>query len=227
MKTSVLLPLSFLLLVFTAGKPSSAASEPVLDIHDEPLRTGTSYYIVSALTGGGGGGLNLGSGRNKTCPLDVIQEPSDIRRGLPLTFSPANGDHNTIYLSEDLNIQFTVVPLSCNQPTVWKVDNYDESSGQWFITTNGVKGNPGAKTLRNWFKIEKTVNWVKGSYKIVHCPSVCESCVSLCSDVGRYFEENGSVRRLALRDDFQFGVVFIKADEYSSRIKEKLMQYYF
>ncbi|KAJ0106105.1 hypothetical protein Patl1_19286 [Pistacia atlantica] len=46
------------------------------------------------------------------------------------------------------------------------------------------------------------------SYKIVHCPKVCDSCVSLCSEVGLY--EIDGVRRLAIKGDRIFSIVFIK-----------------
>ncbi|KAJ4713701.1 Kunitz trypsin inhibitor [Melia azedarach] len=213
MKSS-LLAFSFLLFAFAA----SAATEPVVDINGDPLRTDTSYFMVSAITGAGGGGLNLAAGRRKTCPLDVIQERSDLKKGRPVTFSPANSNDNLVRSSADLNIEFTSAPLTCNEPSVWRVDNYDESTGQWYVSTNGVKGKPGAQTLMNWFKFEKMGT---GSvfYRIVHCPMVCESCVHLCSDVSRHTDENG-VRRLALSLQ-QFPVVFIKADEDLRLIRQK------
>ncbi|KAJ4699508.1 Kunitz trypsin inhibitor [Melia azedarach] len=213
---SLLFALSFLLFASAA----SAATDPVVDFHGEPLRTDTSYYIVSAIIGAGGGGLNLAAGRNKTCPLDVIQERSDLKEGRPLTFSPANSNDHLVYCSTDLNIQFTTSPLTCNEPSVWRVDNYDESTGKWYISTNGVKGNPGAQTLRNWFKFEK-IGEESMFYRIVYCPTVCESCVHLCSDVSRYSSEDG-VRRLALSED-QFPITFVKAGEDLRLIRQKWM----
>ncbi|KAK9204919.1 hypothetical protein WN943_015184 [Citrus x changshan-huyou] len=74
---------------------------------------------------------------------------------------------------------------------------------QWLLTTGGVEGNPGPRTMRNWFKIEKFF----GDYKLVYCPSVCNFCRGLCRDVGIFI--NGGVRRLAL-SDVPFKVVFKK-----------------
>ncbi|KAL5749344.1 hypothetical protein ACOSP7_023947 [Xanthoceras sorbifolium] len=208
MKTSFVSLLSILFLAFST-KPSLGAPEPLLDSNGDKVVVGTEYYITSWVWGAGGGGLNLHAGRNATCPMDVIQEPWDTIRGLPLTFSPAttNQDNNIVYASTDVNIKFTAVPLSCNQPTVWKVDDYDETTGNWYITTNGVQGNAGPETLKNWFKFERHEQTY--GYKIVHCPSVCESCVKLCSDVGFYVGDDG-VRRLGLSKT-PFVLVFIKA----------------
>ncbi|MFG1552229.1 Kunitz family serine protease inhibitor, partial [Staphylococcus aureus] len=145
------------------------------------------------------------------CPLDVFQEGSDLRRGSLLRFS-TYANTSTIYEAMDLNVKFSKeTKVRCNEPTVWKVDNYDESRGQWFITTGGVEGNPGPQTLQNWFKFEKIGDF-SGMYKIVHCPSVCESCVHLCSNVGVSHDNN---RRLAL-SDFQFLVVIFPYEETSS-----------
>ncbi|KAK2662926.1 hypothetical protein Ddye_001500 [Dipteronia dyeriana] len=82
-----------------------------------------------------------------------------------------------------MGTQYYIVsaPLSYNQPTVWKVDDYDGSTRQWYITTNGVEGNAGAETLKNWLKFKRYEHTY--GYKIVHCPSVCESCVKLYSNV--------------------------------------------
>ncbi|KAH7550618.1 hypothetical protein ACOSP7_023936 [Xanthoceras sorbifolium] len=208
MKNSLLV-FPFLFLCFLPN-PSWCASEPLLDVFGDEVVTGTEYYIVSAIRGAGGGGLNFLSGRNEPCPMDVFQERSDLQRGRPLLFFPLNytGEEGTvIYGSTDLNIKFNVEPRSCNEETtVWKVDNYDDQKGAWFITTNGVIGNPGAETLKNWFKFEKAADNLN-MYKIVHCPSVCKSCVKLCSAVGIDFETE---RRLALSHS-AFPVVLIKA----------------
>nr|ABG47463.1 vegetative storage protein [Litchi chinensis] len=213
MKSS-LLTLTFLV-VFLSFLPNSllGASEPLYDINGDEVITGTEYYIVSAIRGGGGGGLNLFSGRNERCPMDVFQHRSDLQRGSPMMFFPVNynGEKGAVVrASTDMNIQFNVQPDACSQhSTVWKVDNYDEKGGAWFITTNGVIGNPGSKTIHNWFKFEK-VGTDLNAYKIVHCPSVCDSCVTLCSDVGINY---GTQRRLALSSDSQKPFMLMKVSD--------------
>ncbi|XP_031263033.1 kunitz trypsin inhibitor 5-like [Pistacia vera] len=212
MNTSSLLSFLFLALIASTPLLGAADPDPLLDVNGEKLLTGAPYYIVSAIRGGGGGGLSLFPSKT-LCPLDVIQQNLDTNRGQSLLFSPATqNEEEVLYESTDLNIKFSTPASICFQPTVWRVDNYDSSTGQWFITTNGVEGNPGAETLQNWFKFEMVGN--TNSYKIVHCPKVCDSCVSLCSEVGLY--EIDGVRRLAIKGERIFRIVFIKAEEFNS-----------
>ncbi|KAG5602525.1 hypothetical protein H5410_033895 [Solanum commersonii] len=77
---------------------------------------------------------------------------------------------------------------------VWQLEECDPSTGKYFVNVGGVDGNPGSKTIRNWFKIEKYGH----GYKFVYCPSVCTYCKVICKDVGVYMinEQN----RLALSD---------------------------
>ncbi|TXG53974.1 hypothetical protein EZV62_019230 [Acer yangbiense] len=215
MKTASSLAFSFLFLAFITKPLLVASEQPLVDINGDKVRTGTTYRIVSAIRGGGGGGLTLADGRNGLCPLDVVQLGSDLMWGLPFLFSPVNNtveEENDVPESTDLNIIFATPQIMiCGEPKVWKVDNYDQSTGQWFITTNGAVGNPGAQTLESWFKFEK----VNGNtYKIKYCPSVCETCVSLCSDVGIYFGNGG--RRLALSKTSPFLVNIYKAEDASN-----------
>ncbi|TXG47968.1 hypothetical protein EZV62_027262 [Acer yangbiense] len=92
------------------------------------------------------------------------------------------------------------------ESTVWKLDSHDDSLGQWFVTTGGVEGNPGRETISNWFKIEK----FDDDYKLVFCPSVCDTCRVLCRDIGIYIDQATGIRRLALSDT-PFKVMFKKA----------------
>ncbi|XP_031263005.1 miraculin-like [Pistacia vera] len=233
MKTPLL---SFLFLALVASTPllGTADADPLLDVNGEKLLTGTPYYIVSAIRGGGGGGLSLLPSKTR-CPLDVVQEKLDINRGQSLLFSPAtqnedgffmnpliirayhiispateNGD-GIVYESSDLNIRFYSQDALCLQ-IVWRVNDYDSSTGEWFITRSGVAGNPGAETLLNWFKFERFGN--THSYKIVHCPKVCDTCATLCGDVGVHLLSG--TRRLVLKaDPGNFLINFIKAEEYN------------
>ncbi|KAH9724956.1 Kunitz trypsin inhibitor 5 [Citrus sinensis] len=180
----------------------NAQPDPVLDISSKQLRAGSKYYILPVTKGRGGGLTLAGRSNNKTCPLDVVQEQHSFKNGFPVTFSPVNPKKGVVRESTDLNIKFDAA-TSCAQSTVWKLDNFDAAFGQWLVTTGGVEGNPGPRTMRNWFKIEKFF----GDYKLVYCPSVCNFCRGLCRDVGIFI--NGGVRRLAL-SDIPFKVVFKK-----------------
>ncbi|PON57758.1 Proteinase inhibitor I3, Kunitz legume [Parasponia andersonii] len=86
---------------------------------------------------GRGGGLTLAATRNKSCPLDVVQEQFEVSSGLPLTFFPVNPRESVVRLSTDLNIKFSAATI-CVQSTVWKLDSFNELLGQWFVTTGGV-----------------------------------------------------------------------------------------
>ncbi|XP_052182837.1 miraculin-like [Diospyros lotus] len=194
-------PTSFLLVA------ADGAPEAVRDIDGDKLRAGTEYYILPVFRGRGGG-VSLGP-RNATiysCPLDVVQESQELDKGSPVAFSPVNPKKGVIRLSTDLNVKFPSVATVCIQSTVWKLDSYDESSGQYFITTAGKEGNPGAETVSNWFKIEK---YGEEDYKLVFCPTVCDYCKVMCRDVGIYIDEYGT-RHLALSDE-PFKVKFQKA----------------
>ncbi|KAK2642909.1 hypothetical protein Ddye_024672 [Dipteronia dyeriana] len=158
---------------------ADAAPDVVLDIARQKLHTGTNYYILPVIRGRGGG-LTLASTGKETCPLDVVQERSEVEIGLPLTFSPVNITKGVIRLSTDQNIKFSASTI-CVQSTVWKLDSHDDSLGQWFVTTGGVEGNPGRETTSNWFKIEK----FDDDYKLVFCPSVCD----ICRDIGIYIDQ--------------------------------------
>ena len=202
MKTTLLL-ISFLLIAFSTISLSAAdaSPDPVLDITGKNLRSGIDYHVLPVLRGSGGG-LTLASTGKETCPLDVVQERKYFNNGLPLTFTPVNPKKGVIRVSTDLNIKFSAA-TKCAQSTTWKLD-YDESLQQYFITSGGVKGNPGPKTLSNWFKIKKYEN----DYKFLFCPTVCNYCKVICRDVGIFIKSG--TRRLAL-SDVPFKVMFKKA----------------
>ncbi|KAJ1377268.1 Proteinase inhibitor I3, Kunitz legume [Sesbania bispinosa] len=189
MKTTFL---SLVLLFALSTKPllgaAGPAPEQVVDTSGKNVRAGSYYYIVPASPAYGGLSLvNTG----KDCPLDVAVV--DGYQGFLLVFTPVNQKKGVVRVNTDLNIDFSV-ESTCPQSTVWKLDDYDYSAGTWFVTTGGVIGNPGSQTIKNWFKIEK----YEDAYKLVYCPSVCNSCSHPCRDIGIYEDQYG--KRLALTD---------------------------
>ncbi|CAH1425078.1 unnamed protein product [Lactuca virosa] len=199
MKSTILIPLSFILILFLFSADS--APDSVLDTTTgKNLRTGINYHVMPAARDGKGGGITL---TNHTCPSGITQLRTH-NYGLPLTFSPVNPKKGVIRLSTDVNIKFLgPTPTRCNESNVWKL-KYDESVKQFFVMVGGVEGNPGRPTLDNWFKIEKTEN----GYKFVFCPTVCNFCKVICRDVGIFSDGNG-MRRLAL-SDVPFSVIFMR-----------------
>ncbi|XP_028805590.1 miraculin-like [Neltuma alba] len=175
------------------GGAANAEPEPVLDSGGTKLRADRSYYIipVPAPPSGGLEVVRIG----KKCPPDVITVQEDP--SLPSLFIPIDPKKGEIHVSTDLNIKFSVnthtgCPHSSN---VWRLDDYDNTTGQYFVTTGGVVGNPGRQTVRNWFKIEK----YEDAYKLVYCPTVCGTCKVQCKDVGTYIDSHG-YEHLALSD---------------------------
>ncbi|GMJ06619.1 ARABIDOPSIS THALIANA KUNITZ TRYPSIN INHIBITOR 5 [Hibiscus trionum] len=205
----------FLFFLFSANPFSlsaTAAKEPVLDTDGEELRSGVQYIIRSAIWGAGDGALNFGS--DFECPRFVVQDR--LRNGMPVLFYPVDSNDTTVYQSSDVNIMFTGGDAYCRSLiNTWRVAPYDPSSGHWWLRTNGEIGNPGPQTLFSWFKIEK----VKLGYKLTFCPSVCESCVTLCNDIGRYSYQNKIV--LGLTNGYAWPFVFVKAPQAIKQVVEK------
>ncbi|XP_027359275.1 miraculin-like [Abrus precatorius] len=198
MKSTVL---ALVLLIALSSQPllgaAEASPEEVVDTFGKKLRVGANYYIIPTSTipytkFRTSRGLGLAS-IGKPCPLDVVVVNG--YHGLPLTFTPFNPKKGVIRVSTDLNIKFSTHTNCPYQSTVWKLDRFDFSKRQWFVTTGGVVGNPSLETMHNWFKIEK----YDGDYKLVYCPSMLHSSKHLCKDVGLFVDEEGN-KRLALSD---------------------------
>ncbi|KAJ1417980.1 Proteinase inhibitor I3, Kunitz legume [Sesbania bispinosa] len=192
MKINTLLALVLLVALSTKPQHGAANAEPeqVLDASGKKVRAGINYYIEPAPRNEHVGGLALDSIGNKECPQDVVA----AFQGQKVTFAPLHSKNKTIVrVSTDLNIVFNIYP-TCPESTVWKLKDYDDSTGQWFVTSGGVIGNPGSQTINNWFKIEK----YEDAYKLVYCPSVCTYCRPQCRDLGIYEDQYG--KRLALSD---------------------------
>ncbi|KAL8132683.1 hypothetical protein AgCh_008244 [Apium graveolens] len=145
MKATVL-SFSTLLILATNLLVASAASIKVLDIDGQEVRPGINYYILPVVRGNGGG-LKLYSGRTSRCPMDVVQEPNELNRGIPVKFTPASPREPIVRASADLNIRFSGASI-CGQSTVWRLDGgRGAGSGQLFVSTGGVLGNPGGSTI--------------------------------------------------------------------------------
>ncbi|KAF5799003.1 putative proteinase inhibitor I3, Kunitz legume, kunitz inhibitor STI-like superfamily [Helianthus annuus] len=172
---------------------------PIRDTDGNILRSHTNYYILPA-THGGGGGLTLARGSGQLCPLEVVQEVSQVRNGLPLNLIPANKD-GIIRESIDLNIKFNDL-YTCAPNTVWQVNLFN---GQRTLSSRGILGRPGQGTIDNWFKIEK----YEAHYKLVYCPSVCHTCKPVCADIGSSIGEKG--RRSLVLNNKPLKVMFKKA----------------
>jgi hypothetical protein len=205
MKKFALLSFLFIVIASTEVRLCKAGASPdaVLDVNGEKLRAGVNYSILPYF-GRNAGGLTIGSIRKgyDQCPVNIVPETYERSMGLPATFSPINPKKGVVRVSTDLNIQFQANG-KCGKSTVWKVAKLDQSTGQYFVTIGGTKGNPGRETLDSWFKIEKLGN----NYKFVHCPTVCKYCKVICKDVSIFYA-NG--RLTLVLNDAAYPVMFKK-----------------
>ncbi|GJV84099.1 miraculin-like protein [Tanacetum coccineum] len=199
MNTTTLFLLAFILFALSAN--SAPSPSPVLDTYGKNLQTGVEYFVMPAARDGESGRLLLAIVGNFTCPARVSQFRTN-EYGHPLTFIPVNPKKGVIRLSTDVNIKFSGSTI-CHESNVWKL-KYDKYMKQYAVMMGGVLGNPGSKTLENWFKIEKT----KDGYKFVFCPSVCSTCKVMCKDIGIVLDVNG-MQRLAVSKD-PLSVIFYK-----------------
>ncbi|KAJ7975472.1 Kunitz trypsin inhibitor [Quillaja saponaria] len=167
------------------------------------LRWYTTYYVLPhnfAL----GGGLSLGTLDNKTCPLYVTQEISEVENGFPVIFSPVSSNLLSIDTSSSLTIQ-TIAQTVCLESLVWNL--VEKSNGLWFVSTNGGI-NAGSTT--STFLIQ-TSDDVPGAYNLVSCHSI--SMLQVCRDLVLHFAEDGK-RYITLSSRVispGFTVVFKKA----------------
>ncbi|KAK7270714.1 hypothetical protein RJT34_26072 [Clitoria ternatea] len=162
------------------AKVNDAEYTEVFDTSGNKLRAGVNYYVS---------GLSLASA-GVHCPLYVVAAD----QGLALTFTPINPEKRFIRGNTDLNIKFSTNTSCPHESTVLKLKSYDDKTGQWFVATGGVLGNPGRQTLANWFQIVKYYD----AYALFYCPRVCKDCHHQCMNVGIYEDQYG--KRLALVD---------------------------
>ncbi|KAJ7975433.1 Kunitz trypsin inhibitor [Quillaja saponaria] len=217
-KTSpLLLALSgfIILLSFISAKPFLASAELVLDAYGEPLQWSNNYYVSPHIWGPTGGGLSLGT-LNNSCPHYVIQEKSEVQRGLPIKFSPVFSRFIFVTTNTPLTIQ-TINETECIESLVWKL--VKESTGLWLVSTNGT-ASPGPEGIASRFVIER-IGTSFPAYKIVFClPTIPTSCKGL----GRYFSKDGE-RYLAWGDEIEpFPIVFFKETSLSATTFSQVIQ---
>nr|GMD37892.1 kunitz trypsin inhibitor 2-like [Ipomoea batatas] len=175
------------------SKSPSHTESPVLDMHGKIVRVGVKYYVVPVHQDQGGG-FDLASTGSQSCPQSVVQD-DPYWWGNTIQFYPVDPKKGVVREWNDLNIEFPNAYTGCPENNVWTIAGdlsvYGDSH---YITAGGEKGNPGAQTLNNWFKILKTRN----NYRLLSCPDVCNYCSYICRDVGISVE--GGQRRLVLSD---------------------------
>lgn len=198
-------PTFYLVLALTAILATNAYGA-VLDI-DGNIMFRDSYYVLPLIRGSGGGTTLAGRG-GELCPLDIVQESSELEVGIPVKFSNWRPRVAFVPESANLNIETDIGATICVQSTYWRVGEFDKKRKQYFIVAGPKPEGSGHDSLKSFFKIEKSGNFK--AYKFVFCPRTCDSGNPKCSDVGIFVDELG-VRRLALSDK-PFLVMFKKAN---------------
>ncbi|KAF3629924.1 putative miraculin-like [Capsicum annuum] len=189
MKISGILLLSSLL-SFTLFQITK--SEPVVDTNNEQVMPGSTYYILPATTGNGGG-LTLAQGANGSCPLNVYQAQNSQSVGLRLRLLMVNSSSGLVIdENEAINIKFAAPKYEsiCKKSTVWKIE-------EGLVTTGGIKGGLVSGTSTCLFTIQKYEDayalqyWPRPKGRTFVCPKLS------CGYIGISPVANGS-RRLAV-----------------------------
>ncbi|CAE5963992.1 unnamed protein product [Arabidopsis arenosa] len=114
-------PRFYFLLAFAAVLAATTANaQPVLDI-DGDIIFGGSYYVLPVIRGQGGGVTLSGRG-DQPCPLDIVQESSEVDEGIPVKFSNWRSRVGFVPESESLNIETDIAATVCVQSTYWWID---------------------------------------------------------------------------------------------------------
>ncbi|XP_057443446.1 kunitz trypsin inhibitor 5-like [Lotus japonicus] len=188
------------------GTKYTLPNRAIRDTSGKNVISGAQYYIVPGSPVVGGVGL---ARRGKEhCPLDVVVVVNG-NRGLPVVFTPVNTIKSVIRADTDLNINF-YTETSCPESNVWKLGDFNSTTGQWCVTTGGYLGDPwNYDNIYNWFKIH-TYEDKEDVYALSYCPSVCnkKGCEHECSSIGIYEDHYG--KRLGL-NDFRYPVRFQRA----------------
>ncbi|KAJ1425215.1 Proteinase inhibitor I3, Kunitz legume [Sesbania bispinosa] len=166
----------------------------VLDKNGEPLQSDKEYYIRPGITDNGGRFTLIN--RNRSCPLFVGLENTDLPEGLPVKFTPFAGKQ--VKVNRDLKVEFTA-STTCVQSTEWRLGENDTRIGRRLVIT-------GRGSYGNYFRIVEIQ--FAGIYNIEWCPTdVCNTCRFRCGTAG-ILRENGKI--LLALDGGKLPVVFHK-----------------
>ncbi|KAJ8433099.1 hypothetical protein Cgig2_020595 [Carnegiea gigantea] len=148
----------FLLLLTLATADTD--SDLVLDVEGNPLEVGSEYYIGRAVGFFGGIGRSGRDGTDLSCPLYVVEGPSEVDRGDPVKFVPVDETQKEIHLSSDVQID-SGLSAYCRSDGFWRV-SFDAYTRGDVIIAAGAFSVP-----RSSFRIEKTEGSLN-AYKIAY-----------------------------------------------------------
>ncbi|XP_058773498.1 kunitz-type trypsin inhibitor-like 2 protein [Vicia villosa] len=211
------LTLSFLLFVFITNLSlafSNEDVEQVLDINGNPIFPGGQYFILPAIRGPPGGGVRLGRTGNQTCPVTILQDRREVKKGLLVKFVIPGISPGIIFTGTPLEIEYTRKP-SCAKSFKWLVfvDNVIQKA---CVGIGGPENYLGVQTLSGTFKIEKHESGF--GYKLAFCVQGSPTCL----DIGR-FDNDEAGRRLNLTEHESFQVVFVEAESNDAKILKSVV----
>ncbi|KAG5573272.1 hypothetical protein H5410_063038 [Solanum commersonii] len=126
----LLFSLAFLLLFTLASSTNNIPNQAfrtIRDIEGNPLNKNSRYFIVSPISGGGGGGVrlaNLGNQGQNDCPTSVVQSHNDLDNGIAVYITPHDPKYDIISEMSTVNIKFYLDSPTCSHFTMWMVDDF-------------------------------------------------------------------------------------------------------
>lgn len=214
MKIVILFSFLHLLIAFSSCNarittPNQLLPPLVRDNQGEILTSDSRYFM---LPGAGGGGVtrDLGNGTetssNFVCPFQVVQSRKDLDPGMPVFLKPRNNQVKKISESTSLNIKFYLNPtFACADNLVWMVEGFPGTQSPFFLSTNGVEGDP--LQMTSWFQVKKFNDHPTDySYKLVFFPWG----ESFCSDIGIEVVDRQRRLALTLSPNNTYRFVFVK-----------------
>ncbi|QHO14022.1 kunitz-type trypsin inhibitor-like 2 protein [Arachis ipaensis] len=179
--------------------PLIMAAEQVVDTSGNAIFPGGRFYIMPNIFGAAGGGVKFGRTGNQICPVTVLQDYSEVIKGLPVKFAIKQDiGPGIIFTGTPLEISFEYKP-GCAESSKWVV--IDDLPAP-YVAIGGAENHPGKIIIDGSFKIEKVGTF---SYKLIFCPSITAP-PGLCYDIGRYDDKHG--RRLILTNKDAYELVF-------------------
>ncbi|TXG51801.1 hypothetical protein EZV62_024325 [Acer yangbiense] len=116
-------------------------------------------------------------GKKLQADIDYYILPVERGRGSGLTLASTANETCPLDVIQEQHEVENGLPLTISPVNIKK--------GDWFVTTEGVEGNPSRETVSNWFKIEK----FDGDYKLLFCPIVFDIYRVVCKDIRIYIDQ--------------------------------------
>ncbi|KAF3517834.1 hypothetical protein DY000_02063794, partial [Brassica cretica] len=110
---------TFYFVLALAAVLATSTHGAVLDIDGDTMFR-DSYYVLPVIRGQGGG-LSLRGRGGIPCPLDIVQESSEVDQGIPVKFSNWKIKVAFVPESRNLNIETVVRATICIQSTYWQI----------------------------------------------------------------------------------------------------------